>query len=103
MDYDVTIVPFDAADFLNDDETIIGYLNAILEENDTGLLLSALGDIAKAKGMTQIAYDSGLSRESLYKALNENAKPRFETIQKVLSALGVKLSVSSASLATAEG
>lgn len=90
---DIKITQFDASDYLVDDESIAEYLNAVLEENDSALLYAALGDIAKAKGMTQIAKDAGLSRESLYKSLSVEAKPRFETIQKVLGALGVSLTV----------
>lgn len=82
---------FDAADYLDSEELITEYLNAILEENNDALLASALGDIAKARGMTQIAKDAGIGRESLYKALRSGASPRFSTISKVLGALGVKL------------
>lgn len=82
---------FDAADYLDSEELITEYLNAILEENDDALLASALGDIAKAHGMTQIAKDAGIGRESLYKALRSDASPRFNTISKVLGALGIKL------------
>lgn len=82
---------FDAADYLDSEEAITAYLNAILEENDDALLASALGDIAKARGMTQIAKDAGIGRESLYKALRRGASPRFDTINRVLGALGVKL------------
>ena len=82
---------FDAADYLDSEEVITAYLNAILEENDPALLASALGDIAKARGMAQIAKDAGIGRESLYKALREGASPRFDTISRVLKALGVKL------------
>lgn len=82
---------FDAADYLDTDEAIAAYLNAILEENDDALLAEALGDIAKARGMTQIAKDAGIGRESLYKALRNGASPRFDTIKRVLGALGIKL------------
>lgn len=82
---------FDAANYLDSEEAITAYLNAILEENDDALLAEALGDIAKAKGMTQIARDAGIGRESLYKALRSGASPRFDTINRVLGALGVKL------------
>jgi probable addiction module antidote protein len=82
---------FDAADYLDSEEAITAYLNAILEENDDALLASALGDIAKARGMTQIAKDAGIGRESLYKALRSGASPRFDTISRVLGALGIKL------------
>ena len=86
---------FDAADYLDSEEAIAAYLNAIMEENDDALLASALGDIAKARGMTQIAKDAGIGRESLYKALREGANPRYDTIAKVIQALGLKLTVSS--------
>lgn len=82
---------YDAADYLDSEEAITAYLNAILEESDDALLASALGDIAKARGMAQIAKETGLGRESLYKALREGASPRFDTINRVLKALGVKL------------
>lgn len=82
---------FDAADYLDSEEAITAYLNAILDENDDGLLAEALGDIAKARGMTQIAKEAGIGRESLYKALRSGASPRFDTISRVLSALGIKL------------
>ena len=86
---------FDAADYLDSEEAIAAYLNAIMEENDDALLASALGDIAKARGMTQIAKDAGFGRESLYKALREGANPRYDTIAKVIQALGLKLTVTS--------
>lgn len=87
----VELPEFDAADYFDSQEAITAYLNAILEENDDALLASALGDIAKARGMTQIAKDAGIGRESLYKALRNGASPRFDTINRVLSALGIKL------------
>ena len=87
------ITDFDPAAYLDSEETIAEYLTAILEENDPDLLLSALSDVARARGMARIAKDSGLGRESLYKALAPGAKPRFETIMKVMHALGVKLTV----------
>ena len=86
---------FDAADYLDSEEAIAAYLNAIMEENDDALLASALGDIAKARGMTQIAKDAGIGRESLYQALREGANPRYDTIAKVIQALGLKLTVTS--------
>lgn len=82
---------FDIADYLDSDEAIAEYLSVVLEDNDPDLLIAALGDIAKARGMAQIAKETGLGRESLYKALREGASPRFDTIIRVLSALGVKL------------
>lgn len=87
------ITDFDPAAYLDSEETIAEYLTVTLEENDPDLLLSALSNVAKARGMSQIAKDSGLGRESLYKALAPGAKPRFETIMKVMHALGVKLTV----------
>ncbi len=82
---------YDPAKFLKDDDDIAAYLTAVLEENDPSLLATALGDIAKAKGMTDIAKATGLSREALYRALKPTAKPRFDTISRVCTALGVKL------------
>jgi probable addiction module antidote protein len=84
------LVAFDAARYLDDDEAIAEYMTAVLEANDADLLLLALSDVARAKGMAQVAKDSGLARESLYKALAPGAKPRFETVMKVARALGVK-------------
>ena len=88
--------PFDAARFLEDDEAIAVYLNAIMEENDAALLATALGDVARARGMTSVAQQSGLAREALYKALLADSQPRYETIARVLSALGLKLTVQTA-------
>jgi probable addiction module antidote protein len=85
------LTPFDAARYLDDDEAIAEYMTAVLETGDTDLLLLALADVARAKGMAQVARDAGLGRESLYKALAPGAKPRFETVLKVARALGVKL------------
>ena len=82
---------FDAAKFLKDDEDMAAYLTLVIEENDPALLAATLGDIAKARGMTEIANRTGLSREALYKALKPNAKPRFDTINRVCAALGVQL------------
>ena len=87
------LVPFDAARYLTDDAAIEEYMNAVLEESDPDLLLLALGDIARARGMAQLAKETGLGRESLYKALAPGAKPRFDTVFKVARALGVKFSV----------
>lgn len=84
------LVAFDAARFLDDDEAIAEYMTAVLETDDPDLLLLALGDVARAKGMAQVAKDAGLGRESLYKALAPGAKPRFETVIKVARALGVR-------------
>lgn len=84
------LISFDAARYLDDDAAIAEYMTAVLETNDADLLLLALSDVARAKGMAQVAKDAGLGRESLYKALAPGAKPRFETIMKVAHALGVK-------------
>lgn len=88
----VKLLPFDAARYLTDDEAIAEYLTAILDTDDPDLLLVALGDVARARGMAQVAKAAGLGRESLYKALAPGAKPRFDTVLKVARALGVKLS-----------
>jgi len=82
---------FDVAKYLDSKEVIAEYLSQILEEESTEELISAIGDIARAKGMTQIAKDTGLGRESLYKTFNNTSKPKFETIIKVLNSFGVRL------------
>ena len=82
---------FDPAEHLKDEEDIAAYLTVILEENDSALLAAALGDIARARGMSEIARASGITREALYKALRPNAQPRFDTVSRVCAALGVKL------------
>lgn len=83
--------PFDAADYLDNEETIAEYLTAALEDENPDMLLIALKDVARARGMTQLAEDTGLGRESLYKALTPGAKPRYDTVLKVIKALGVRL------------
>lgn len=88
----IKLLPFDAARYLTDDTAIAEYMTTVLEQDDPELLLLALGDIARARGMAQIAKDAGLGRESLYKALAPGAKPRFDTVVKVARALGVRLS-----------
>lgn len=87
------IPEFDFAEHLDSEDAIAEYLTAVLEENDPALLASALGDIARARGMSEIARASGMTREALYKALRPDAHPRFETINRVCTALGVKLVV----------
>jgi probable addiction module antidote protein len=89
----VKLLPFDMVSMLNSDEAISEYLSQVLDDGDSDELLRALGYIAKAKGMAMIAKESGLGRESLYKALSPGSKPRFDTILKVIKALGVKLHV----------
>ena len=86
------LIPFDAARYLTNDAAIAEYMTAVLETEDTDLLLLALSDIARARGMAQVAKDAGLGRESLYKALAPGAKPRLDTILKVARALGVRFS-----------
>ena len=85
------ITEFDLADYLDSEEMIAEYLSQVLAEGDTDELLQAIGHVAKARGMSQIAKDTGLGRESLYKAFAPGAKPRFETVLKVMHALGVEL------------
>jgi len=82
---------FDAAEYLNSEEDVAAYLTSILEENDPALLAAALGDIARSRGMTQVAKDSGIAREALYKALRPGSEPRFDTVNRVCAALGVRL------------
>ena len=84
---------FDAAEHLKSEEDIAAYLTVVLEENDASALAEALGTVARARGMTEIAKAAGLGRESLYKALRPDAQPRFDTIARVCRALGVKLVV----------
>lgn len=85
--------PWDASDYLETEEDIVAYLEAAIEEGDPSLMAAALGDIARSKGMTQIARETGLGRESLYKALSIEGNPEFTTIVKVLQALGLRLQV----------
>lgn len=89
----VKLLPFDMVSLLDSDEAISEYLSQVLDDGDSDELLRALGYIAKAKGMAMIAKESGLGRESLYKALSPGSHPRFDTILKVIKALGVKLHV----------
>jgi len=82
---------WDAAEHLKSDEEMAAYLEAALEDGDPALVAAALGDIARAKGMTEIAREAGLGRESLYKALSPGGNPEFATILKVVRALGLRL------------
>jgi len=84
---------WDMADHINTKEDVAAYLEAAFEENDTALLLSVLGDIARSKGMAQIARDLNLARESLYRSLAQDGNPSFNTVAKVLDNLGFQLSV----------
>ena len=83
--------PWDVGEYLDTDEDMAAYLEAALEEGDSTLVAAALGDIARAKGMTQIARDAGLGRESLYKALSPEGNPELATILRVIKALGLRL------------
>ena len=82
-------------DYLETDEDIVAYLEVALDEGDPALIAAALGDIARAKGMTTVAADAGLGRESLYKALSPDCNPEFATVLKVMRALGLRLHASS--------
>jgi probable addiction module antidote protein len=88
--------PYDVAEFLETPEEMAAYLEACIQEadGDAAFVVKALGDIARAKGMTQVASEAGLSRESLYKELSGDRSPSFDTILKVISALGLQLSAS---------
>jgi probable addiction module antidote protein len=82
---------WDPAEHLGDKKAIAAYLNAAFEDGDPAVIAAALGDVARAQGMTRIARDAGLTRASLYKALNSEGRPEFDTVLRVLGALGVKL------------
>jgi probable addiction module antidote protein len=84
---------WDAAAYLQTDEDIAHYLEAVFEDGDATLVAAALGDIARAKGMSRVAQQAGLGRESLYKALSTDGNPEFATVLKVMRALGLKLTV----------
>lgn len=88
-----TPTKWDASKYLESEDDIAAYLNAALEDGDTAIIAAALGDIARAKGMTQLAKETGITRDGLYKALSPSGNPSFETVQKVVRALGLKLDV----------
>jgi len=90
------LTEFDASKYLNDDEAVADYISLAIEDGDPGLLAAALGDVARARGMTQVAQAAGLTREALYKALRPEAHPRFDTIYKVCKALGIRLTATPA-------
>ena len=92
----VKLKEFDPSAYLTNDEVVAEYLTAALEDPNPDVFLAAVGNVAKARGMSNIAEESGLGRESLYKALTPGAKPRYDTVLKVLQSLGVKLTVSAA-------
>ncbi|NDC35232.1 MAG: putative addiction module antidote protein [Synechococcaceae bacterium WB9_2_112] len=91
---EIKTLPYDVAETLRTPDEMAAYLEACIEEadGDAAFIAKALGDIARAQGMTQIARQTGLSRESLYKALSGDRSPSFDTVLKVISALGLKLS-----------
>jgi probable addiction module antidote protein len=92
----IKTTPFDVSEYLESDEMMAEYLTLTLEDENPEVFVAALGDVAKARGMAQIAKDTGLSRESLYKSLRSGSKVRYETVQKILKALNVKLSAGTA-------
>ncbi|MEJ0063646.1 MAG: addiction module antidote protein [Alphaproteobacteria bacterium] len=85
--------PYDSAEYLDSDEAINAYMEEALETDDPAFIAQALGTIARARGMSKVAKQSGLSRESLYKALSADGNPEFGTVMRVMQALGLKLSV----------
>ena len=87
------ITEFDAVEFLDSEETIVEYLTACQEDPNPNVFLGALMDVAKARGMSKVAKDAGLGRAGLYKALSPGSHPRYETVSKIMQALGVKLTV----------
>ncbi|XDZ50240.1 addiction module antidote protein [Neisseriaceae bacterium CLB008] len=91
------LLNFDIADYLDNEEVIAEYINEALasveQDGDLNVLLAAISDVAKARGMTQVAKDAGLGRESLYKTLAPDAKPRYETVSKLLAAMGLRVGV----------
>lgn len=89
----VKVSKFDAVDYLDSEEMMAEYLAAAMEDENPDVFLAALSDVAKARGISQLAKDTGLGRESLYKSLAPGAKPRFDTIVKITKALGMPLAV----------
>ena len=89
------LAPFDASDYLDSEEAIAEYLTAALENPDPDAFLVAVRDVAKARGIATVAANAGLGRESLYKALRPGAKPRFDTVRRLLETLGVRLDIKS--------
>ncbi len=94
---------FDAAEYLKDEADIAAYVAAALAENDPSVLAAALGDIARARGMTKLATQTGMSREALYRALSADGNPGLETLFKVLGGLGLRLAVGPATVGAARG
>jgi len=87
--------PLDISELLDSEEKISAYLSAIMEDNDMALLLQAIGHVAKARGMSKIAQETGLGRESLYKTFAENAQPKFDTVMRVLNAMNISIQFTS--------
>ena len=84
---------WDSSEFLKTEEDIAAYLNAALEDGDTSVIAAALGDVARAKGMTQLAKETGITRDGLYKASSPTGNPSFDTVQKVVKAFGLRMDV----------
>ena len=93
QDDELMLALFDASDYLDSEETIAEYLRAALENPDPDAFLTAVRDVAKARGISRVAAEAGLGRESLYKALKPGAHPRFDTMRRLLGALGVRLDI----------
>jgi probable addiction module antidote protein len=89
----IEVSKWDVADYLETEEDIIGFLEEVLKDNDPEFLMEALGDVARARSMTKVSRKTGLGRESLYKSLRKGGNPSFATVQKVLTALGLKFSI----------
>lgn len=92
-EHKIKLYPWDPAEDMHSEEDMIGYLNAVIDEEGYTVLMSAIGDVARAKSMTQVARETGLGRESLYKSLSAQGNPEFATVQKVLKSLGMQLRV----------
>jgi probable addiction module antidote protein len=92
----IKLKPYDTADYLNSPEAIIAYIDAVLEDGEPALITHALGVVARAKGMTQLARDAGVTREALYKALTADGDPKLSTFVGVMKALGMRLSAKAA-------
>lgn len=90
----LSTTPFDAAEYLDDERTIVAYLNEVLAEDDPTAVIAALGTVARARGMAELAHSTGLGRESLYKALSSDGNPSFKTVLNVAAALGYRFNVS---------
>ena len=89
----MSLKQFDVVDFLDSDEAMVEYLNVALEEHDPAFFAKAIGDVARARGMTAIAEASGVGRQSLYRALSSDGNPRLDTLFRVLESLGLRLAV----------